>query len=287
MQFFNKKISKLLIILLLITFTLFFSGCNDTIPNEGKVTLDISSDYKEYIKSEIPSFTLYFDGTLNTIKNVNKSYYTVFSGNDDIILSDALSKLFKEYEGKVEFEVVKEKKSRNREFSYLEDGKVKNKMMPLDDEVSYNEVAYIPLSNGLKLTIDYCRFVSEGVTYYSWCYERSISMYLYYPIMVIENEGVKELTILTVPNKVKIHVTPELRLSNILSKDTYTKPNLYNFEYASGTSLEEKKNIVWDYYSNYNLSERADKFTFDYLNNKYQVELNDAGFQITWLNKLS
>ena len=112
-------------------------------------------------------------------------------------------------------------------------------------------------------------------------------MYLYYPIMVIENEGVKELTILTVPNKVKIHVTPELRLSNILKKDTYTKPNLYNFEYASGTSLEEKKNIVWDYYSNYNLSERADKFTFDYLNNKYQVELNDAGFQITWLNKLS
>ena len=287
MQFFNKKISKLLIILLLITFTLFFSGCNDTIPNEGKVTLDISSDYKEYIKSEIPSFTLYFDGTLNTIKNVNKSYYTVFSGNDDIILSDALTKLFKEYEGKVEFEVVKEKKSRNREFSYLEDGKVKNKMMPLDDEVSYNEVAYIPLSNGLKLTIDYCRFVSDGVTYYSWCYERSISMYLYYPVMVIENEGEKELTILTVPNKVKIHVTPELRLSNILSKDTYTKSNLYNFEYASGNTLDEKKNIVWDYYSRYNLSERADKFTFDYLNNKYQVELNDAGFQITWLNKLS
>ena len=287
MQFFNKKISKLLIILLLITFTLFFSGCNDTIPNEGKVTLDISSDYKEYIKSEIPSFTLYFDGTLNTIKNVNKSYYTVFSGNDDIILSDALSKLFKEYEGKVEFEVVKEKKSRNREFSYLEDGKVKNKMMPLDDEVSYNEVAYIPLSNGLKLTIDYCRFVSDGVTYYSWCYERSISMYLYYPIMVIENEGVKELTILTVPNKVKIHVTPELRLSNILQKDTYTKPNLYNFEYASGSTIEEKKNIVWDYYEAYNLSERADKFTFDYLNNKYQVELNDVGFQITWLNKVA
>ena len=281
------KISNIILIFIVLFTSLFLSACNDTIPNDGKVTLDISSDYKEYIKSEIPSFTLYFDGTLNTIKNVNKSYYTVFSGNDDIILSDALSKLFKEYEGKVEFEIVKEKKSRNREFSYLEDGKVKNKMMPLDDEVSYNEVAYIPLSNGLKLTIDYCRFVSEGVTYYSWCYERSISMYLYYPIMVIENEGVKELTILTVPNKVKIHVTPELRLSNILQKDTYTKPNLYNFEYASGSTIEEKKNIVWDYYEAYNLSERADNFTFIYLNNKYQVELNDVGFQITWLNKLS
>ena len=281
------KISNIILIFIVLFTSLFLSACNDTIPNEGKVTLDISSDYKKYMKSEIPSFTLYFDGTLNTIKNVNKSYYTVFSGNDDIILSDALTKLFEEYKDKAEFEIVKEKKSRNREFSYLEDGKVKNKMMPLDDEVSYNEVAYIPLSNGLKLTIDYCRFVSGGVTYYSWCYERSISMYLYYPIMVIENEGEKELTILTVPNKVKIHVTPELRLSNILSKDTYTKPNLYNFEYASGSTIEEKKNIVWDYYEAYNLSERADNFTFIYLNNKYQVELNDVGFQITWLNKLS
>ncbi len=283
----KTKISNIILLFMILFTSIFLSGCNDTIPNEGKVTLDISDNYKEYIKSEIPSYTLNFDGTLNTIKNVNKSYYTVFSGNDDIILSDALSKLFEEYKDEIEYEVVKEKKSKNREFSYLEDGKVKNKMLPLDDEISYNEVAYIPLSNGLKLTIDYCRFVSEGITYYSWCYERSISMYLYYPIMVIENEGVKELTILTVPNKVKIHVTPELKLANILDKDTYTKANLYNFEYASGDTIEEKKNIVWDYYSKYNLSERADTFTFDYLNNKYQVELNDLGFQITWLNKLS
>lgn len=278
----KTKISSITILIVLLICTLFLSACNDTIPNDGYVKLDISENYKEYIKSDIPSFTLNFDGNLNTIKNVNKSYYTVFSGNDDIILSDALSKLFEEYSGKVYFEITDTKKSRTREFSYLEDGKVKNKNMVLDDEVSYNEVAYIPLNNGLKLTIDYCRFVSEGKTYYTWCYERSISMYLYYPIMVVEASGAKELKILTVPNRVKIHVTPELRLKNILSKDTYIKDNLYNFSYVDMGSLDNNKAYVWDYYSDYNLSAREDIFTFDYLGNRYEVTLNDDSFLIKW-----
>ena len=278
----KTKISSITILIVLLICTLFLSACNDTIPNDGYVKLDISENYKEYIKSDIPSFTLNFDGNLNTIKNVNKSYYTVFSGNDDIILSDALSKLFEEYSGKVYFEVTDTKKSRTREFSYLEDGKVKNKNMVLDDEVSYNEVAYIPLNNGLKLTIDYCRFVSEGKTYYTWCYERSISMYLYYPIMVVETSGAKELKILTVPNRVKIHVTPELRLKNILSKDTYVKDSLYNFAYVDQGNLDDNKAYVWDYYADYNLSAREDNFTFDYLGNRYEVTLNDAGFLIKW-----
>lgn len=278
----KTKISSITILIVLLICTLFLSACNDTIPNDGYVRLDISENYKEYIKSDIPSFTLNFDGNLNTIKNVNKSYYTVFSGNDDIILSDALSKLFEEYSGKVYFEVTDTKKSRTREFSYLEDGKVKNKNMVLDDEVSYNEVAYIPLNNGLKLTIDYCRFVSEGKTYYTWCYERSISMYLYYPIMVVDNGTSKELKILTVPNRVKIHVTPELRLKNILNKDTYVKDNLYNFSYVDMGSPDNNKAYVWDYYSGYNLSAREDNFTFDYLGNRYEVTLNDDSFLIKW-----
>ena len=280
------KISSILVLVFLLFSTLFLGACNDTIPNDGYVKLDISENYKEYIKSDIPSFTLTFDGRLNTIKNVNKSYYTVFSGNDDIILSEALSKLFEEYKDKVYVEVTDTKKSRTREFSYLENGKVKNKNMPLDNEESYNEVAYIPLNNGLKLTIDYCRFVSDGKTYYTWCYERSISMYLYYPIMVVEENNTKELKILTVPNRVKIHVTPELRLKNILSKDTYTKDNLYNFEYVDMGNLDNNKAYVWDYYQDYNLSERADVFTFDYLSNRYEVTLNDSGFLIRWKSKI-
>ena len=275
------KTSSIVCLLVLLLSLLFLSACNDTIPNDGYVKLDISENYKEYIKSDIPSFTLTFDGNLNTIKNVNKSYYTVFSGNDDIILSDALTKLFQEYGDKVYFEVTATKKSRTREFSYLENGKVKNKNMVLDNEESYNEVAYIPLNNGLKLTIDYCRFVSEGKTFYTWCYERSISMYLYYPIMVVDNNG-KELKILTVPNRVKIHVTPELRLKNILTKDTYIKDDLYNFSYVDMGSLDKNKAYVWDYYEDYNLSGRGDVFTFDYLSNRYEVSLGDNGFLIKW-----
>ena len=235
------KISNLFLLVVVLFLTVFLCSCNETIPNDGKVTLDISEEYKKYIDTEIPSFTLYFDGTLNTIKNVNKSYYTVFSSNDDIILSDALDKLFLEYKDSMYTEITATKKSRTREFSCLENGKVKNKNLPLDDEESYNEVAYIDLNNGLKLTIDYCRFVSEGKTYYSWCYERSISMYLYYPLMVVNENDTKKINIITVPNRVKIHVTPELRLKNILSKDLYLKDDLYVFEYVDMGSLDLNK----------------------------------------------
>ena len=284
----KTKISNILLIFILILTSLFLCACNDTVPNEGSVTLDLSSNYKEYVKSDIPNFTLNFDGTLNTIKNVNKSYYTVFSGNDDIILSNALAALFDEYKDVMYVEITDTKKSKTREFSHLENGKVKNENLVLDEGVSYNEVAYIPLKNGLKLTIDYCRFVSEGITYYSWCYERSISMYLYYPIMVIDNNGEKELTILTLPNRITIHVSPELRLTNILTKDTYIGSSLYTFEYLSDdeVSLDDKKAYVWDYYETYNLSERSDNFTFDYLGNRYEVKMQEESFVITWLQRI-
>ena len=164
-------------------------------------------------------------------------------------------------------------------------------MKVLDDGKSYNCVSYIPLSNGLKLTIDYCMFVSEGKTYYSWCYERSISMYLYYPLMVIENNNEKELTLLTIPNRISLHVSPELKLSNLLEKDIYigNKENsMYSYNYLedSDMSLDDKKAYVWDYYEDYNLSSRSDEFTFDYLDNRYQVKLNEATFTIIWIEKL-
>lgn len=283
MELKRTRISKVLVLIIIILCLFFLGGCNETVPNVGHVTLDISENYKEYIQSDVPSFTLNFDGTLNTIKNVNKSYYTVFSGNDDIILSDALSALFEEYKDDMYVEIVDTKKSKTREFSHLENGKVKNDNLVLDEGQSYNEVAYISLKNGLKLTIDYCRFISEGKTYYSWCYERSISMYLYYPLMVVENNGSKEIKILTLPNRISLHVSPELRLKNILSKEAYLEDNLYTFSYLDElNSLEEKKNYVLDYYSKYNISERADTFTFDYLNNRYECTLNESSFVIRW-----
>ena len=248
-----KKIRKILLLIVLSFSSLFLVACNEVEPNENSVTLYLTESFQDLINyEEIPSFTLNFNGTLNTISNVNKTYYTVFSNNDDKILSDAISELLSAYEGKVEYVVVNEDEVSKRKFSIIENGELKNIDMPCDDNKVYDEVAYIALDNGLKLTIDYCRFVSDGKTYYTWRYSSSIAMYLYYPVMTILNDSQKELVLLTLPNKVALHVGPELKLASILTKEEYLDSSMYSFNYASGETLEEKKACVVEYYQDYN-----------------------------------
>ena len=283
-----KNIRKILLVIVLVFSSLLLVGCNETIPNENSVTLYLADSYKDMIKyTEVPTFTLNFKGNLNTIANVNKTYYTVFSNNDDIILSDAISELLAEYEGRVEYVIVNEDEVAQRKFSVIENGVLKNIDMKCDDNKVYDEVAYIDLENGLKLTIDYCRFVSDGKTYYTWRYSRSIAMYLYYPLMKINNNSNIELVLLTLPNKVKLHVGPELKLINILDKDEYFEKGMYTFEYQSGETEEEKKAYVINYYQGYKYNKIDDNsFTFEYLNNKFKVELQENTFSIEWMERI-
>ena len=283
-----KNIRKILLVIVLIFSSLLLVGCNETIPNENSVTLYLADSYKDMIKyAEVPSFTLNFKGNLNTIANVNKTYYTVFSNNDDIILSDAISELLALNEGRVEYVIVNEDEVAQRKFSVIENGVLKNIDMKCDDNKVYDEVAYIDLENGLKLTIDYCRFVSDGKTYYTWRYSRSIAMYLYYPLMKINNNSNIELVLLTLPNKVKLHVGPELKLINILDKDEYFEKGMYTFEYQSGETEEEKKAYVINYYQGYKYNKIDDNsFTFEYLNNKFKVELQENTFSIEWMERI-
>lgn len=283
-----KNIRKILLVIVLVFSSLLLVGCNETIQNENSVTLYLADSYKDMIKyTEVPSFTLNFKGNLNTIANVNKTYYTVFSNNDDIILSDAISELLAEYEGRVEYVIVNEDEVAQRKFSVIENGVLKNIDMKCDDNKVYDEVAYIDLENGLKLTIDYCRFVSDGKTYYTWRYSRSIAMYLYYPLMKINNNSNIELVLLTLPNKVKLHVGPELKLINILDKDEYFEKGMYTFEYQSGETEEEKKAYVVNYYQGYEYNKIDDNsFTFEYLNNKFKVELQENTFSIEWMERI-
>ena len=278
-----KKVLSFIIIFLL----LFMCSCdfNETVPNEDHITLSITDSFKEYIKyDDVPSFTLNFNGTLNTVKEVKKSYYTVFKDNDDIILSDALADLFASHPDTI-FEIVNTDEVKSRYFTVIEDGKVKNITMDCDDGKVYDEVAFVPLENGLKLSIDYCRFINGGKTYYTWRYSRSIAMFLYYPVMRIQREGKDELVLITLPNRIALHVSPELSLKSILSKDEYLKETYYTFEYYDN-GKDDAKEYVWNYYENYNMSERADSFTFIYLNNKFKVELGDKNFVIAWLERI-
>jgi len=280
-----KKYTTLFVLLLSLFLLV---GCNDVTPNQDSVTLYLDSKFEGSINCEAPSFTFHFNGNLNTISNVNKTYYTVFSNNEDDILSEALTALFDQYKDKMSVEIVQTDNVTKRKYSHLDEkGKLYNVDMKCDDGKVYDETAYIMLENGLKLTVDYCRFVSDGKTYYTWRYSRSIAMYIYYPLMVINDNGTRKITLLTLPNRIQFKINPDQKLSGLLSKDTYLDESFYTFEYYNDENNEsyDKVQYVLDYYQDYNLEKQEDnRYTFQYLNNLYQLKIQENNFVITWIS---
>ena len=275
---------KSMILLLFISLFL-LTGCkvfNKTEPNENSVRLYLEESYQEAMTiDDVPDFTLEFDGTLNTILNIEKTFYTAFSANDDIILSDALTELFAQYSDSIYIEHVQTQPLEERFFSYLEDGVVANKKMSCDNDECYDEVAYISLENGLKLSVDYNRFVSDGVTYYTWRYSNAIAITLYYPLMRVSSS---EICLLTLPSGVTFKVGPTLKLSSILKDEEYNSATYYTFEYFSDddiVTLDDKKAYVTAYYQDYNEIGSEDEFTFDYLDKTFKVTLQESTFTIS------
>lgn len=292
---------KKILLILLIIFVIPLMGCFESAvePNENKIILTLDEDYQYVIKAtSIPSFTFEFEGTLNTIKEVNKAYYTVFSNNDDIILSDALQKLFDKYQDNMYVEVVGSQKVTSTLFSRIDDyGKVVNDTYEPDDNKVYEEVAYISLENGLKLTVDYRRFVYNGKNYYTWKYSASITMWLYYPLMTINENGENKIVILSLPNRITFQVGPQLALSNVLNGTTYVDSDeclRYTFEYLEELdeegndklSLQEKQQYIINYYvndMNGTFDENSNIIYFSYLGNNFKVELKEENFKIRYM----
>ena len=285
-----KSLKRYSIVFIVLLFMCLLVGCNEVVPNQDKVKLYLSDAFCEHIDSEVPSFTFEFEGNLNTIKNVNKSYYTVFSNNEDDILSDALSKLFEKYKDKMYVKVARQDDVKARKYSHLdENGKLYNVTMNTDDGKVYDETAYIELENGLKLTIDYSRFISDGKTYYTWRYSASITFYVYYPLMAIDDNGTRKLVLLTLPNCTSFKVNPEQKVSSLLTKKEYLDESMYTFSYFERLDIEsfDKKQNVLDYYSDYNLVKiDYNKYTFEYLNNKFVLTTKDTSFSIAWDSKV-
>ena len=62
---------------------------------------------------------------------------------------------------------------------------------------------------------------------------------------------------------------------------------MYTFEYQSGETEEEKKAYVVNYYQGYKYDKIDDNsFTFEYLNNKFKVELQENTFSIEWMERI-
>ena len=274
------------VILILFLFLFLLVGCNSVVPNLNSVTLKLDEKFEEYMFEKAPFFEFVFNGNLNTVDSVNKTYYTVFSYNEDDILSEALTDLFNQYKDSIMFEIVNTDEVKARKYSHLdENGVLYNVEMECDDGKVYDEVAYISLPNGLKLTVDYCRFISNGVTYYTWRYSRSIAMYLYYPLMVVDDSGSRKIVLLTLPNRVSYTINPDQKLASLLTKDTYLDSSFYTFEYFD--ECDDKYNYVIDYYKDFDLVKISEKeYTFVYLNSQFKLKLNENSFTLEWVKYL-
>jgi len=288
---------KILIIILLLVITL--SGCfkNTNIEHNGSLTLSIRDEYAEQMHyDELPIFTFEFEGTIYTSDNTPQPYYVIFRGNNDFHLSEQISKLFDKYADRMEVVVIETKESTTERLNNRdEEGEAIPEFLATDDGKRYYEVAFIELENGMKLSLDYRRFVSGGKNYYVWRYESNISMTLYYPLMVVENFGEKEIVLLTIPNRISYQVGPQLKIVNIMKDPDYLLDAKYTLSYELYSPQEdaidnrttaEKQQYVIDYYINDCGGEFvSEDIYFTYLGNNFSVVLLEDYFTIRYMGK--
>ena len=263
-----KKISLLIMLLI----SLFLTGCqgfeSSVEPRENSVTLTLDDDYASFINGEIPSFTFEFEGTLNIMSNNPNKFYVQFSNNEDKILSDALNKLFEKYKDRTHIELVSKKNNVDSTlFSTLNEyGAVVNVEYTPDKYEEFDEIAFIDLENGLKLKIEYRRFVYNGENYYTWSYRMPLTMVLVYPFMVVENTPTNDFLLIALPTRVAPNIynnsvaNKKVNISNLINSSTYAYSETsmyYTYSYVDvSESKDEQQKIldnqqyIIDYYVN-------------------------------------
>lgn len=308
-----KKISLLIILLI----SLFLTGCGEfrsvVEPREDSITLTLDDDYASFTKGEIPSFTFEFEGTLNVLSNNTNKFYVQFSNNEDKILSDALNKLFKKYEDRTHIELVSKNTGVSSTlFSTINEyGAVINVEYTPDKYEEFDEIAFIDLENGLKLKIEYRRFVYNGENYYTWSYRMPLTMVLVYPFMVLENTPTNDFLLIALPTRVAPNIynnsvaNKKVNISNLINSSTYAYSETsmyYTYSYVDvSESKDEQQKIldnqkfIIDYYVNNfdgkyeettnEQNEIVKNLTYSYLGNDFLITLFDNNFKMKYVGK--
>ncbi len=288
---------KMYIIILSLLCTLLVGCENAVIPNEEKIVLKIGDDFASYMPyEEIPFFEMNFEGILYTCENINKDYYTSFSNNSDEQLSKVLRVIFEKYKDKMTTELVEKIGASTTYLTKVDNsGKLYNDSVVPDDGYVYEETAWIALENGLKMTIDYRRFEYNGETYYTWRTKFPLTMFLYYPLMVINEDDTSKLLIISLPLNVNAKITPDLELKSLIRGKTYlydpekTSSLInYSFNYLDKfDTLDAKKAYVRQYYVDDMGGQVQEDGTIEYvyLGYKFKIVLDDLSFKMHYLGK--
>ena len=305
---------KKIFLLIILLFSLFLAGCgsfgNVVEPRENSITLAFDDDYSSFFEEELPSFKFNFNGTLNVISNNPNKFYVQFSNNEDKILSDALNELFTKYKDRMHVELVKKYESVDKAlFSTLNEyGTVINQEYTPDE---YDEIAFIDLENGLKLKIEYRRFIYNGENYYTWSYRTPLSMVLVYPFMVLQGEQTNRFVLINLPTKVAPNIynnsvaNKKVNISNLINGSAYAYSETsmyYTYGYVNVSESKDEQQIIKDnqqfiidyYVNNYNgeykeetneNNELVKTLTYSYLGNDFLVTLYDTNFKMKYVGK--
>lgn len=297
-------------IFILFIVIILLSGCGGTKVNAnyGSIVFEFPEEYLKYLPyDEVPSFTFEFEGTIYTNSGASRSNHKYFSRNDDFIFSEILADFFKKYEAdnRLTVRLFSQDEQYETKMNRLVEDKngmlvQKSEIMKVKNGEIFNEIAYINLENGLSLTVDYRRFISdhegEEKTYYSWRYVAPISMVLHYPVMLHTNAvGEKIILIVPLPPKVVYHlgVSRQLPLENLFKKDDYFEENFRRFYYPEFSNdprenedFDRDQNIrtVKDFYiRDLEGREEEGKLYFTYLGYNFEVIFEEETFLINIL----
>jgi len=308
------KMKKVISICMLIISIFLLTSCggNKVTPNQGEIIFSFPEEYIEYLPySEVPTYTFTFEGNLNTIVNATTSNKKVFGKNDDFVFSDILRDLFNKYEEKdrITYRVLRDQEAQETRMNILveKDGEFfqESQKLKVENDIIYEELAFISLENGLTLSCEYRRFDSiideEFKTLITWKYTTPLNIVLQYPIILNLNEnGEKEILLTPIPPNVIYHlgISDRLLLSTILEKDTYLNEYYRSFYYPDYNddprfnnddfNLEANIELVKEYYiRDANGRMDNDEFYFTYLDKDFKITFKETTFIIDYIKPIA
>ncbi len=301
------KISKIRLSILLLVVVLLFTSTSCTscfnkyeeMPNG--VTLNVSSEIKDYLIQEtLPSLHFDYNGVRVMMESHGSACF--FVSNDQYVLSDKFGEHLSKY-CKEQIYVVSELEQEYDEGKAIFDGK----KLDLDNVDEFgNEQKYskeyqlvIANSDGTRYSYQFRTFVSGGKRYFIFRYSSNMGISMEQPLMVLKGENNKnKLALVALPYETKYEVGPNnIKLEALLEKDTYLDEKYYKYAYPdsikdlSDTARIEKIKDWYKTYCNGHLNEN-NEFVFEYYGVSFKVEFgitdcgnerNKEGFKLTYI----
>lgn len=301
------KISKirLSILLLVVVLLLTASSCTSCInkyeemPNG--VTLNVSSEIKEYLVQEnLPSLHFDYNGVRVMMESHGSACF--FVSNDQYKLSDKFGEHLSKY-SKEQIYVVSASDQEYDEGKAMFDGKklTLDSVDEFGNEQKYSKEYQLVITDldGTRYSYQFRTFVSESKRYYIYRYSSNMGISMEQPLMVVKGEdGKNKLALVALPYETKYEVGPNnIKLKALIEKETYLDEKYYKYAYPDSIKNladNERREKVMSWYETYcngHLNQN-NEFIFEYYGASFKVEFgitdagnerNKDGFKITYL----